>query len=126
MAVFSPRQCVGRGADGARPRGCREQPVRLSAVTATVTAALQADQRTMLEQATAAQNARIAEVASVEEAAEAAATEWARLPWDVVGEEGEDLLAQSAATVRCLQRADGTVPERDYEPDLVAFVARSY
>ncbi len=103
-----------------------KRSVRLSAVAATVTAALQADQRTMLEQATAAQDARIAEVATVQEAAEAAATGWARLPWDVVGEEGEDRLAQSAATVRCLQRADGTVPERDDEPDLVAFVARSY
>ena len=103
-----------------------KQPVGRGAVTATVTAALQADQRAMLEQATAAQNARIASVATVDEAAEAAASGWARLPWSAVGEEGEDRLAQSAATVRCLQRADGSVPERDDEPDLVAFVARSY
>jgi prolyl-tRNA synthetase len=29
-------------------------------------------------------------------------------------------------TVRCLQRSDGTVPDADDEPDLVAIVGRSY
>ena len=32
----------------------------------------------------------------------------------------------SAITVRCLTRADGSVPDSDTEPDLVAYVARSY
>ena len=48
------------------------------------------------------------------------------LPWDLVRGEGEERLAQEAVTVRCLQRADGTVPDADDEPDLVAFVGRSY
>lgn len=101
-------------------------PVALTAVTSTVTAALDEDQGAMLATARQAQDARIASVASVDEAAEACATGWARLPYAAVGEEGEDVLAQSAVTVRCLQRADGSVPERDDEPDLIAFVARSY
>ena len=41
-------------------------------------------------------------------------------------EAGEDRLASEAVTVRCLQRPDGSVPEADDEPDLVAWVGRSY
>jgi prolyl-tRNA synthetase len=44
----------------------------------------------------------------------------------VVGVEGEAKLAESAVTVRCLQRPDGSVPAADDEPDLVAFCARAY
>ena len=62
---------------------------------------------------------------SVAEAAEAARTGFARLPWAAVGAAGEDRLAQDAVTVRCLQREDGSLPEAPDEPDLVAVVARS-
>ena len=53
-------------------------------------------------------------------------TGFARLPWAAVGGAGEAELAQSGITVRCLQRADGTLPRADDEADLVALVARSY
>ena len=43
-----------------------------------------------------------------------------------VGEEGEAQLAESAVSVRCLQREDGSVPEHDTEPGLVAYCGRSY
>ena len=33
---------------------------------------------------------------------------------------------QSGVTVRCLVRADGSLPDDDQEPDLVAYVARAY
>ena len=42
------------------------------------------------------------------------------------GEAGEADLATSGVTVRCLDRADGSVPDSADEPDLVATVARSY
>jgi len=29
-------------------------------------------------------------------------------------------------TVRCLTRADGTVPDSEDEPDLIAYLARAY
>ena len=51
---------------------------------------------------------------------------FARMPWAVIGDEGEARLADAAVTVRCLQRADGSVPLSDDEPDLVAYCARSY
>jgi prolyl-tRNA synthetase len=67
-----------------------------------------------------------ADVTSLGEAVEAARTGFARIPWAQVGDDGEARLAQDAVTVRCIQRPDGTVPDTDDEPDLVAVVARSY
>jgi prolyl-tRNA synthetase len=83
-------------------------------------------QADLLARATERRDDRTAEVATVDEAAEAATTGWAKLPWDVVRGEGEARLARDAVTVRCLQRADGSVPDADDEPGLVAYVGRSY
>jgi prolyl-tRNA synthetase len=88
--------------------------------------AIEADQAHLLEQATARLTARITAVSTVDEAVEAAADGWASLPYDAVGEEGEDRLAESGITVRCLQRPDGTLPTGDGERGLTAFVGRSY
>ncbi len=100
--------------------------VPLPALAETVTAALADDQAAMLAAATQSQNARIAAVSTVEEAVEACTAGWATIPWSTLGEEGEARLAESAISVRCLQREDGSVPERDDEENLVAFVGRSY
>ena len=43
-----------------------------------------------------------------------------------MGNDGEADLATSGVTVRCLHRADGSMPASQDEPDLVAYVARSY
>ena len=51
---------------------------------------------------------------------------WARISWARLGVEGDTTLAQSAVTVRCLQRPDGSLAESEDEPDLIAYVARSY
>ena len=103
-----------------------KEPVGLDAVVATVPARLAQSQLDMLAQAIASRDARITEVTTVADAIEAADGGWAKISWTALGVEGETELAQSAVTVRCLQRADGTVPEHDDEPDLVAFVARAY
>jgi prolyl-tRNA synthetase len=66
-------------------------------------------------------------VSSLDEAVEAAVGGgWARLPWSLVGAEGEAVLAQSSVTVRCLVRPDGSLPATGEEDDVVAIVARSY
>jgi prolyl-tRNA synthetase len=66
-------------------------------------------------------------VASLDDAREGAQSGFARLPWDLLGEgEGEARLLESSVSVRCLQRADGSVPASRDEPDLVAVVGRSY
>ncbi|HZZ47179.1 MAG TPA: proline--tRNA ligase [Pseudonocardia sp.] len=61
---------------------------------------------------------------SVEAAREAARTGFARIPWRVLGVEGERSLATDAVTVRCLQTESGDIP-RDAD-DVVAVVGRSY
>jgi prolyl-tRNA synthetase len=95
-------------------------------VAAAVPGLLDAVQADMLATATASQDDRTMDAASVEEAASAAETGFARVPWSALGPEGEAHLARSAVTVRCLQRPDGSVPGSDDEPELVAVVARSY
>jgi prolyl-tRNA synthetase len=100
--------------------------VPLDVLVGRVVDALEEGQSRMLAEAVARRDERTVEVGSLPEAVEAARTGFARIPWSVVGVEGEATLAQDAVTVRCLQRADGSVPESDDEPDLYAYVARSY
>jgi len=83
-------------------------------------------QQALYDQALARREARTVEVATIGEAREAAATGFARMPWPALGEAGEAELNQSAISVRCLLRADGSVPESQDEPDLTAVIARSY
>jgi prolyl-tRNA synthetase len=66
------------------------------------------------------------EVKTVGEAMEAAQQGFAKLPWDAVGPDGEAELKTDAITVRCLQRADGSMPDADTEKNLVCIVAKSY
>lgn len=100
--------------------------VALDAVAQLVQEALDAAQADLLRVATERRDARTTDVATLEEARAVAADGFARIPWSAVGAEGEAELATSAVTVRCLQRPDGSLPEADDEPDLVALVARSY
>jgi prolyl-tRNA synthetase len=102
-------------------------PVSLDAVVETVATRLAEAQPRMLAEATAARDGRIADVTTVDEAVEAAASGWAKIGWDTLGrEEGEARMAESGVSVRCLQREDGSVPEYDTEPGLVAYCGRSY
>ena len=83
-------------------------------------------QASLLEGARARRDERTTDVTSVAEAIDAAQTGFARIPLATLGETGEDTLQESAITVRCIQREDGSVPDSEDEPGLVAFVARSY
>lgn len=98
----------------------------LASVAALVAAAMDEDQAALFAEATKRRDERIADVASIDEAVEACAAGWARLPWAAVGTEGETLLAQSGITVRCLVRPDGGVPDSEDEPDVLAYVGRAY
>ncbi|MDQ3455419.1 MAG: proline--tRNA ligase [Actinomycetota bacterium] len=100
--------------------------VTVAEVARDVAAALVEDQRALYDEALARREAATVEVSTVEEAASAAANGWARIPWAVLGVEGETMLATQAISVRCLVRADGGVPESADEPDLIAVVGRSY
>jgi prolyl-tRNA synthetase len=113
------RRIVGKGDDA-------KTPVALDDVLASVQSELAGQQELLLAQSLDRREGRTADVTTVADAREAAATGFARIPWDSVGAEGELELAGGGVTVRCLQRADGTLPEDDGEPDLTAYVARSY
>jgi prolyl-tRNA synthetase len=101
-------------------------PASLAGIADAVRDALSAEQDALLAEATQFRDARIADVDNLDDARAAADTGWARLAWEKVGTEGEAELATSGVTVRCLTRADGSVPVHEGEPDLVAYVARAY
>jgi prolyl-tRNA synthetase len=78
-------------------------------------------------EALAFRESRTASVGSLEEAVEAGASGFARVPWKAVREEGELQLASEALSVRCLQRDDGGLASAGEADDaLVAVVGRSY
>jgi prolyl-tRNA synthetase len=80
----------------------------------------------LLAEATGRLESRTASVDTVDEAVEAAADGFARLPWSAVGAEGEDRMRADGVTVRCLRREDGSLPLDDAEPGLLATVGRAY
>lgn len=102
-------------------------PVPLAEVATRVSAALDDVQAGLYAEAVALRERRTADVTTIADAAAAAATGFARIPWSAVGEEGEARLAEDALTVRCLQTADGEIPAPGTPADeLVALIARSY
>jgi prolyl-tRNA synthetase len=103
-----------------------ETSFALGEVAGAVPRLLEEIQASMLAGAVRRRDSRTAEVATLEDAAEAAKVGFAKVPWALVGGEGEARLAKDGISVRCLQRPDGTLPGSEDEPDLVAYVARSY
>ncbi len=127
---LGPRDLEGGSATIVRrilgPEDERKVPVPLDGVAGAVNAELSRAQQALHDDALALRTSRTTEVTTIDEAIEAAADGWGRIPWGALGVEGETTLAQSGVTVRCLVRADGSLPATDDEPDLVAVVARSY
>ncbi|MGH3738170.1 MAG: proline--tRNA ligase [Micromonosporaceae bacterium] len=123
---LGPRDLAAGNAVLARRVDGSKTPLPLDGVVSAVTSALDTDQQALYDAALAFREERTVTVASLVEAVDAAATGWARLPWSLVGEAGEAELNAQGLSVRCLVRGDGSVPDSEDEPDLVAYVARSY
>jgi prolyl-tRNA synthetase len=100
--------------------------VALAALEATARETLDRMQDEMLADAIEAQNARIVDIQTVADAPDATLQGFARLPFSLLTAEAEVELARNAVSVRCIQRADGSVPLSEDEPDLYGIVARSY
>ncbi|MFB6608922.1 proline--tRNA ligase [Agromyces sp. NPDC056379] len=101
--------------------------VVLDAISTTVVTLLERMHTEMIEAARRRLTDRTVEATSVAEALDAAKTGFARIPWEQLGEEGEDALNREAASVRCLQTREGTVPgSGDLDSELMAIVGRSY
>ena len=101
-------------------------PVPLGGVADVVARALEDDHEALYAAALAHRDAHTTTVATIDEAAEAARTGWALMPWASLGPEGEARLAESGVTVRCLTLPDGSVPQAEDEPDVIAVIARAY
>jgi prolyl-tRNA synthetase len=103
-----------------------KEPVAIDALEALLGEVLEEDQATLLAESRARRESRTVDVATIGEAAEAAATGWARIPWADLGPEGEAKLAEQSVSVRCLVAEDGSVPVADDAPGTLAIVARAY
>ena len=106
--------------------GSEKRTIPIDAAAEESRRLLEASQRSLFDRALSFQEQRTVSVSSVEEAIEAAQTGFARLPWEAVKESGETAMSSAGVSVRCLQRPDGTLPDHDSEPDLVALCARAY
>jgi prolyl-tRNA synthetase len=93
---------------------------QVSAVLARVGPELRAEALALREERTTA-------VDTLEAAIEAGSTGFARVPMAALEGDGEDRLATHALTIRCVQKADGSLagPD-DADADLIAVVGRSY
>ena len=104
-----------------------KEPVQIDALLDLLPKVLDEDQAQLLRESRERRESRTTDVATIEEAAEAAvAGGWARIPWADLGPEGEAKLGEQAVSVRCLIAEDGSVPEADDAPGTLAIVARSY
>lgn len=117
----------GPGGPGGPAGPGGKESVRVDELPGLLPAVLEEAQSLLLRESRERREARTSEVRTVGEAAEvAAAGGWARIPWDLLGPEGEAALAGQSASVRCLVAEDGSVPESDDAPGTVALVARAY
>ncbi|MET8245844.1 proline--tRNA ligase [Streptomyces sp. NPDC005202] len=122
-----PRDLLNGTAMLARRIPGGKEPVPVDGLAARLPAILEEDQAMLLTQSRDRRESRTADVTTIEEAVEAATADgWARIPWAVLGEEGEAKLSEHAVTVRCLVAEDGSVPDADDAPGNVAVVARAY
>ena len=101
-------------------------PIPLQELPQKIIATLQAQQEDMLAVARKQLEARTREAATIEEAAEAAQEGFARISWNAIGPDGEQILAAQGVTVRCLLKEDNTAPATIDEPNLIAVVGRAY
>ncbi len=120
-----PRDIVDGTVTVVRRDTGEKRPVAVGEAAATAQSLLDEIQVNLLAEATAFRDDHSSDTATVEETLDAAGTGFARVPWEVV-RDAEEALGAQAVTVRCIQRADGTVPLDEDEDDLYAICARSY
>jgi prolyl-tRNA synthetase len=108
-------------------RHTREKvPVPLAGVVDAVSALLSRVGPELEAEARAFRDARTRSVDSVGEAIEAGMEGFARVPWRLLGEEGEARIAHETLSVRCLEAPDGGLLADDGDETAVAVVGRSY
>jgi prolyl-tRNA synthetase len=105
----------------------QKSSIPLDTVATAIPNLLESIHTDMIESARTRLANRTVDAATVTEALEAAQTGFARVPWKLLGEEGERMLNGQSVSVRCLQTPEGTVPCAANSPDeLLAIIGRSY
>jgi prolyl-tRNA synthetase len=123
---LGPRDLAAGNAVLVRRRDGSKTPTPIDSVVPAVLSTLEEDQQALFDEALAMRESATNEVSTLDDAIAAAGEGWARLPWAAVGPEGETRANEVGVTVRCLLRPDGSVPDADDEPDLLAILARAY
>jgi prolyl-tRNA synthetase len=123
---LGPRDLAANQAVIARRVRAEKEPAALSEIAREIPKMLVDDQAELLAQATALREERTRSAASVDEARELASDGFARLSWRACGTDGEDRLAQSGVSVRCLVREDGEPVDDPDAEGVEALVARAY
>jgi prolyl-tRNA synthetase len=123
---LGPRDiATGRVPVALRARG-EKTAEALDGLAGRMSAILASEQAELLRQATELRDRLTCRVRTIEEAAEQAHEGAARLPWAVLGPEGEPPLLAAGISVRCLAREDGE-PVDDPDADGIdAIIARAY
>ncbi|TML65515.1 MAG: proline--tRNA ligase [Actinobacteria bacterium] len=122
---LGPRDATAGTVSLVRRDTTAKETVPLAGVAGRVTALLDEIQTTLYEQAVARRDTNTVDAESLDAARDAAQRGFSRLAWDGSGD-AEDRLAEAGVTVRCLQRADGGLPESVDESGLFAVIARAY
>ncbi len=123
---IGPRDLEGGTGMLARRIAGGKSPVALETLTTEVPKLLEQDQALLLQQSEEFRTSRTVDVRTLDEAVEAAAHGWARMPWVELGPDGEAALGEHGVTVRCLVSEDGSMPESEDAPGVLAVVARAY
>jgi prolyl-tRNA synthetase len=123
---IGPRDLAAGGATVTRRDSGERATVPVAGLARFVADALPAIQRGLAAEAAERTARGLRDVATIDEAVEAAASGPARIPWRALGPEAERRLNADAVSVHCLQTPDGGVPDDPGDDDLVAIVGRSY
>ncbi len=124
---IGPRDLAEGNVTLARRDTGEKTTVTTGAAADAVADMLTAAQSALFDHARQRLESNTADVASIEDAIEAAKVGFARIPGSLATSEGEDTLNAASVSIRCLQRPDGSLPETsDNVTDLTAIVARSY
>ncbi|HUQ62777.1 MAG TPA: proline--tRNA ligase [Acidimicrobiales bacterium] len=122
---IGPRDLAQGNATLVRRDTSEKEAVPIGEVASRVQQTLVEVQLSLETDARQRRDARTVEVESADDAVEAARAGFARIPWDII-RDAEVSLAEAGVTVRCLQRADGSIPGSSTEAELVAIVGRAY
>jgi prolyl-tRNA synthetase len=103
-----------------------KRPMPLAEIAAALPATLEDVQRDLHDGALEERDRRTVDCSNLDQVVEAASSGFARVPWSLLDAEALELLGRDALTVRCVQTAEGGLPDSLDAAGNVAIVARAY